>query len=63
MLSQRPGHEKARKLIRKSGFIEHQVDKTEPHLENQKIMIKGLKISSKFLNIQKIWEDKTSFEK
>ena len=42
MLSQRPGQEKARKLMRKSGFIEHQLDKPEPHLENQKIMIKGL---------------------
>ena len=44
MLSQRPGHKKARKLMRKSGFIEHQVDKPEPHLENQKIMMKGFKI-------------------
>ena len=49
--------------MRKSGFIEHQVDKPEPHLENQKIMMKGFKISSNFVNIRKIWEDKTSFEK
>ena len=26
--------QKARKLMQKSGFIKHQVDKPEPHLEN-----------------------------
>ena len=55
LVSDAPEQEKARKLLRKSGIFEHQVDKPQPHLENQKI-------SSKILDIRKIWEEKTRFE-
>ena len=48
-----------------SGIFEKQVDNPEPHLhlEYLKKVMKCLKISSNFLNIRKIWEDRTSFEK